>query len=239
MKIRAFSGYFLLLVIAFGMIGTNVHGQDDKLQVMLPKGDWTFSAVPQASILNHRVEAYSVKTNAQKGLAITEIGVWNGGAETVTSLRLAWRLLSIRDGQQTQLFDGKSPVFEVNIKPEQKVVLDYQLIAFSDFTSKLLSEGRLSDNFLIEVTVEKVGFGKVQGENQFQKIGFILDSTPLRRCPDSNRVSFVKASFDDGCQDQICQWNGSDCFRCQGSPGFGCSTSKYNSSTNTRYVLNP
>lgn len=244
MKIKVVRSCFVFLAIGLGMVNTNVLGQDGKLQVALPKGDWKFSAVPEASTSNHKVEAYSVKTEAQKGLAITEVGIWNGGVETVTSLRLSWKLSSIRRGQQVQLFDGKSPVLEVNIKPGQKAVLNYQLTAFSDFTSNLASRGQLTDAFLIGVTVEDVGFatGKPIGMGQVQKIGYTLDSTPLRRCPDPNRVSFVKASlfvkasFDEACQDQICQWNGSDCFRCAGGPGFGCSTSSCGSCTNSRCV---
>ncbi len=217
-------GSFVFLAIAFAVLGINVHGQDSNLQVVLPKGDWRFSAVPEASVAKHRVEAYSVKTDAPKGLAITEVGVWNGGVETVTSLRLAWRLFSIKGGQESQLFEGKSPVFEVNIKPGQKVFLDYQLTAFSDFAGRLTSKGQLSDTYLIGVIVEDVSFGKASGEGRFQRVSLTVDNTPLRRCTSSNRVAFVKASFVEACQ---------------GSPGFGCSTSSCGSCTNSRCVPLP
>lgn len=247
MKVKVVRGCFVFFAIVFAMLGTQVLGQDDKLQVLLPKGDWKFSAVPEASILKHKVEAYSVKTDARKGLAVTEIGVWNGGTETVTALRLSWKLFSTRGGQKVSLSDGRSPVLEVNIKPGQKAILNYQLTAFSDFTSDLASKGQLSDAFLIGVAVEDVSFAAVKpfGAVNVQKVAYTLDNTPLRRCSDLNRVAFVKASFAktsfvEGCQDQICQWNGTNCFRCQGAPGFGCAANaNCIECVNTRCVPNP
>lgn len=158
MKIKIVRSCFVFLALAIGIVGTNAYGQDGKMQVALPKGDWKFSALPEAAIAKHKVEVNSVKTDAQKGLAITQIGILNGGMKDIKSVTLSWKLVSIRGSQKVQLADGKSPTFQMNIKPGQISILDYQLAAFADFTKKLARKGQLTGTYHIEVAVEDIEF---------------------------------------------------------------------------------
>jgi hypothetical protein len=44
----------------------------------------------------------------------------------------------------------------------------------------------------------------------------------------------LPASTPAPCQNQLCAWNGSDCWQCAGGDGFGCSTSECSRCTNSK-----
>lgn len=260
MKTRIKLVSFLVLLL-FGMtllISPDSYAQNKvKVRVELPEGKWTFSARPIEQSQSN-VEVYSVTSEADKGLAITKIGVWNRSDKPVGSLKIGWRLLTLGE-QPGVLANDETPFLVVAIAPGEWRVIEYPLGTFVNMSRSMLREGKLSGDFRLEVSVTQVVFSDTDSyagfllRKELITLSNKLDLITPRNCElyrakpavQNDEVFFLNASLRQYsinsapfCQNQDCSWNGQSgkdgCYMCQGANFFGCQVTSCTSCTSTR-----
>lgn len=248
-----------LIVCGISLLPSEVsYAQDQaKIRTELPEGKWTFSSRPVEQSQSD-VEVYSVTSEADKGLAITKVGVRNRSDKVVGSLKIGWRLLDVSK-KPSVLASEETPFLDITIAPGEWRVIDYPFGTFVNMSKSMLRDGKLSGDFRLEVLVTQVTYA-----DTVNYVGLSSRTKPLlvssqrdldtpRRCEvQSNEsatqhdgVIFVNASFKGNlvtsppfCQNQDCAWNGQSgkaaCFMCQGANFFGCQVTSCASCTSTR-----
>lgn len=143
------------LLVGFLFAGSAAVGQS-LMTIDLPVGDWTFTALPDKE-QNSAVVVYSVTTEANKGLAITRMGLHNRSDKAVGSAKVEWNLYEVDDTDSeklTKLNTGLSPVFGVSIAPGERKIIDFPLVKFTDLYGSHLESGQqLSGNFQLIIRI--------------------------------------------------------------------------------------
>jgi len=207
--------------------------------VTLPvPGDWSLACLPTLKP-QPLVDAYSVTTNAFKGLTITEVGVKNLSAKSAIGIKLSWRLF-LEGDPQTSLKQGTTPLLGVPLSPGERRVVEFPVVKAANVLATITNNGSLHGSFRIEVTVVDVLF-----EENARAPTAREQATLIKAVSWVNPVvsSIEVTSYQDPivvegpCQDQICEWQSAGCYQCTGGEsgkGFGCSPSGCNSCTETR-----
>lgn len=220
MKISNFSR--LVRVIAFGAVlvaltgvGLISRGQVGRTgqgaHVQLPKGNWTFSAVPQVGTkyITLPVDVFKVKTNAAQGLTIESVSLFNRSLQNVKEVRLHWYLKE--KSQKNILAEGDTDFFNVTLPAGGRVAIDYPIVSFDKLSRNFTKDGALTGDFRIEVVVADLNFTNGSKWN-FKTSGPVKLNHALSILP------------DPGCQGQGCVWNGAEgSYACGALEGSFCS----------------
>lgn len=171
--------------------------QGNSTQDMLPPGNWTFSAGPYfgEGYKSLPVDVYSVTTRADKGLAVSRVGLRNRSPRAVIAVKLHWYLMD--RGTRNVLLDGDTGQVQVDLQPGENQVLSFPVVTFSKVYRPLLNGITLSGDYRIEVAAVEATYADtsvwVKGggeEISYRRVGYAR-STPLF-----------------GCQGQGCAWAG-------------------------------
>ena len=225
------------LIIA--LMSVVVYAQESTpIKVEFPKGKWTFSAIPATS-KQGGVQVYSVLAESNKGLAVTGVGLKNSTPRVVNAVALNWKLVLLNGETSTSLSTNRSEVLGVKINPNEWIVIDYNVVKFTDVSRSLLIDGELTGDYRIEVSVDQVFFDattELSSNAEIKSVipvNFNLDDATKQRCKNELNAAgggslFIKASFQtvaDACQNQICIWTEETregCWGCTAKTGFGC-----------------
>lgn len=145
-------------VLATGVAYTSLRADslgESKGAVTLP-GDWTLACLPTLKP-QPLVDAYSVTTNALKGLTITQVGVKNLSAKNAIGIKLGWRLF-LEGDPQTSLKQGITPLLGVPLSPGERRVVEFPVVKAANVLATITNNGSLRGKFRIEVAVVDVLF---------------------------------------------------------------------------------
>lgn len=210
----------------------------ESTSTVTPPGEWSLTCLPTAKP-QPLVDAYSVTTNALKGLTITQVGVKNLSAKNTIGIKLGWRLFLERD-PQTSLKQGVTPLLGVHLSPGERRVVEFPVVRAANVLATIANDESLNGQFRIEVAVVDVLFEEnAMAPTARKHAGFIKAISSENPVMSAVEVT----SYDDPiiivgpCQDQTCQWGGaSGCYGCSSaqSAGFGCQVTSCSSCTETR-----
>jgi hypothetical protein len=145
-------------VLATGVAYTSLRADslgESKGAVTLP-GDWSLACLPTLKP-QPLVDAYSVTTNALKGLTITQVGVKNLSAKNAIGIKLGWRLF-LEGDPQTSLKQGITPLLGVPLSPGERRVVEFPVVKAANVLATVTNNGSLRGKFRIEVAVVDVLF---------------------------------------------------------------------------------
>jgi hypothetical protein len=209
--------------IALASLRSNV-AADKKGSVDLP-GEWSLAILPSLRA-QPIVDAYSVTTDASKGLTAGQVGVRNRSSKNVVGVKLGWRLFL--DGEpDTTLRQGETPLLGVPVAPKERRVVEFPVVVANRILSTLIKGGSLKGRFRIEVMVTDTLFDEGSSTRAQPSGGLAshaLISRASWRSPDVTIPvpNHIDLSIMEACQNQACAWQNGGCYACTESQGFGC-----------------
>ena len=120
-----------------------------------PRGAWSLICAPSLE-RQTIVDAYSV--TSERGNTITKIALHNRSNRAVIAAKLGWRLFYY-DSPKNTLMSGESPFLGVPLNVNERRVVEFPLVSFAKIAKPLLKNGRVDNDFKIEVVVTDVLFG--------------------------------------------------------------------------------
>ena len=160
----------------------------------LPSGSWTYSAHGdwRQGCTTVPVLAFSITTNANKGLKSTGLGLWNRHpTKSVASVDLAW-VLTTAQARSTVLYQGTATVtIPYLIKPGLGTAVDPGVPAFAQIAQSMSNP--LSGNYWLEVCVVGITWSD---ETTWTRSSGDLDVASAPECPPAQH-----------CGTQKCDWN--------------------------------
>lgn len=200
-------------------------GDDDAGPIALPPGNWTLSIYPDLYPDSQFVPllAFSVTTNARKGLTANKVGLWNRASRGVSAVKLEWRL-SRSENMEHVLLRGETPVVAIpgGIPEGKEAELNFPVVSFARIYKALLEPGSdsLFGEFHIRVLVSEVIYddGSTWTRNEMFRSG-VKDYGGLTQklsadCPMEKRVfsdAFETFKCDPTTSKILCTNFGSEC----------------------------
>jgi hypothetical protein len=222
-----------LAYASFSSKSSNAGGEDTGA-VTLP-GDWSLACLPTLKP-QPVVDAYSVTTNASKGLTITHVGVKNQTDKNAAAIKLGWRLF-LEEDPKTNLRQGVTPLLGVSLSPGERRVMEFPVVNASKVLATMLTDGKLRGKFRIEVAVTEVLFDEHAKTSNVREFAGLIRTVSWRNSPlgVEEVTSYADpTSVGEACQDQVCTWAQAQCYQCTAEAGFGCTVNNCNSCTETR-----
>lgn len=99
-------------------------------------GNWSLACLPTVKP-QPVVDAYSVTTDASKGLTITHVGVRNESRREVVAVKLGWRLF-LKADPHTNLQEGETPLLGIPLSAGERRVVEFPVVTASRVLGTML-----------------------------------------------------------------------------------------------------
>lgn len=172
-------GALLLLLVAIVVIAyrsTSLGKGDEGEETRLPKGKWTLTATPylESSYQSNPVVVHSVTSEANKGLAVTKVGILSR-SKNVSAVRLRW-YLSAESNPEVILQQGDTPEIQIGGGAPAGEVreIEYPVVTFAKLYK---AEEVLNGDFVISVGVSAAKYD--DGATWTESAKSRLDFMPL------------------------------------------------------------
>jgi hypothetical protein len=151
-----------------------------------PSGLWGVAAMPDSTQISDSslpVVLFSTFSMAGEGrwvnLIVSRVTIQNRSAKPVKNIQLGWVLREM-DNEGSQLLQGSTTSFEVQLPAASTTLRKVPFINFSKIAKPLLKDGELQGKYLLVVSVEMVEFEDGGMWKQEKGLAFTNASTTLR-----------------------------------------------------------
>lgn len=137
--------------------------QSVETQTPIPHGDWSVSigVYTGADAASLPVIAYSVTSDAPKGLSVTNIKLLNRSPKALIGVKFHWMIFNTQD-LKTVLLEGQSDLVSVALKPDGRKSLSFTVgkspFSFAKVHKPLLQYGFLSGSYRVNILVDEVSY---------------------------------------------------------------------------------